>query len=72
MTTENIKAGFRSANLLSYDPQAVLSKLDIKLRTPTPTRSPLPEADPWISWTLYNPAEAISQSEFVRNRMSIH
>jgi hypothetical protein len=46
MTTENIKAGFHNANLLPYDPQAVLSKLDIKLRTPTPTGSPLPEADP--------------------------
>ena len=72
MTTENIKAGFRGAGLLPYDPQAVLSKLDIKLRTPTPTGSPLPEADPWISRTPYDPAEAISQSEFVRNRMSIH
>jgi hypothetical protein len=72
MTTENIKAGFRGAGLLSYNPQAVLSKFDIKLRTLTPTGSPLPEADPWISRTPYDPAETISQSEFVRNRMSIH
>ncbi|ERF70741.1 hypothetical protein EPUS_05093 [Endocarpon pusillum Z07020] len=34
---ENIKAGFQGTGLVPYDPQAVLSKLDIKLRTPTPT-----------------------------------
>jgi hypothetical protein len=38
----------------------------------TPIGSPLPEADLWISRTPYDPAEVISQSEFVRNRMSIH
>jgi hypothetical protein len=72
MITENIKAGFRSVNLLPYNPQVVLSKFDIKLRTSTPTGSPLPEADLWISRTPYDSVEAISQSEFVRNRMSIH
>jgi hypothetical protein len=42
---ENIQAGFRGAGLVLYDPQAVLSKLDIKLQTPTPTGPPLPQAD---------------------------
>ena len=46
MTTENVLAGFRGAGLVPYDPEAVLSKLDVKLRTPTPTGTPLPEADP--------------------------
>ena len=42
MTKENIASGFRSARLVPFDPQAVISKLDIKLRTPTPTpRYPL-------------------------------
>jgi hypothetical protein len=40
MTTNNAKAGIRGAGLIPFDPQAVISKLDIKLRTPTPTRSP--------------------------------
>ena len=39
MTAENIKTGFRGTGLVPYDPQAVLSKLDVKLRTPTPTGS---------------------------------
>lgn len=72
MTAENIKAGFRGAGLVPYDPQAVLSKLDVKLRTPTPTGPSLPEANPWVSQTPHSAAEAVSQSEFVRNRISVH
>jgi hypothetical protein len=33
---ENICAGFRGAGLAPFDPDAVLSKLDVQLRTPTP------------------------------------
>jgi hypothetical protein len=72
ITSKNIKAGFRGAGLVPYDPQAVLSKLDVKLRTPTPTGPPAPDADPWVSQTPHGPAEAVSQSEFVRNRISTH
>ena len=72
MTSKNIKAGFRGAGLVPYDPQSVLSKLDVKLRTPTPTETPFPEADPWVSQTPHGPTEAVSQSEFVRNRINIH
>ena len=56
---------------MPFDPEAVISKLDIKLRTPTPTGPP-PSLDPWVSQTPCNPAEAISQSEFVRNRITTH
>lgn len=72
MTAKNIKAGFRGAGLVPYNPQAVLSKLDVKLRTPTPTGSPLPQADPWVSQTPHNPNEAVSQSEHVQKRISNH
>jgi hypothetical protein len=33
---ENICAGFRGAGLVPHDPDVVLSKLDVQLRTPTP------------------------------------
>src|SRR3954468_4640788 len=33
---ENIFASFRGAGLVPLDPDAVLSKVDVKLRTPTP------------------------------------
>jgi len=72
MTPDNIMAGFRGAGLVPYDPQAVLSKLDIRLRTPTPTSPPLPAADPWVSQTPHSPKEAISQSEHVQTRLANH
>ena len=49
MIAENIQAGFRGTGLVPYNPQAVLSKLDIKLQTPTPTRPPSPQANLWVS-----------------------
>jgi hypothetical protein len=35
----NIQGGFIGSGLVPYDPERVLSKLDIKLRTPTPLNS---------------------------------
>ena len=72
MTSENIKANFRGAGLVLYDPQVVLSKLDVKLRTPTPTGPPFPNVDLWVSQTLYNPGDAVSQSSYVRGRIARH
>ena len=72
MTPQNIKAGFRGAGLVPYDPQVVISNLDIRLRTPTPTGPSLPETDPWVSQTPHNPTEAISQSKYVQDRISRH
>jgi hypothetical protein len=36
ITEKNIQGGFAGAGLVPYDPQRVLSKLDIRIRTPTP------------------------------------
>jgi hypothetical protein len=35
-TLENIRAGFRGAELAPHDPDVMLLKLDVQLRTPTP------------------------------------
>ena len=70
MTKENIKAGFSGAGLVPHCPQAVLSKLDIQLRTPTPNGPP--NVDPWTSQTPRNPTEALSQTELVRNSIISH
>jgi hypothetical protein len=43
MTKENICAGFRSARLVPHNPEAVISKLNVVLHTPTP---PKPEDTP--------------------------
>jgi hypothetical protein len=59
ITTQNAKAGFRGAGLVPFDPQVVISKLDVKFRTPTPTRPPSIDADAWVSQTPQNPTEAL-------------
>jgi DDE superfamily endonuclease len=72
MTVENCQAGFRGAGLVPFNPQAVLLKLDVKLRTPTPSRPSTANSIPWVSQTPSNPTEALSQTTLVRNRISCH
>jgi hypothetical protein len=70
MTKNNIKAGFRGAGLVPLDSQVVISTLDVKLRTPTPTGPPNP--DPWTSQTPRNSTKALSQTELVRAKITCH
>jgi hypothetical protein len=72
ITVQNAQAGFRGAGLIPFDPQVVISKLDIKLRTPTPTSPPSADADPWVSQTPRNPTDALSQTTLVRDRITRH
>jgi hypothetical protein len=69
---ENVRAGFRGSGLVPLNPDTVISKLDVKLRTPTPTGPPPTSSDPWISKTPQNPIEATSQSEFIKSRIAAH
>ena len=50
-TIQNVQGGFKGAGLVPLDPEAVIQKLDVLLRTPTPpiTSDSLPE--PWVSKT---------------------
>ncbi|KFZ24878.1 hypothetical protein V502_00643 [Pseudogymnoascus sp. VKM F-4520 (FW-2644)] len=72
MTEHNIQGGFRGAGLYSHNPEAVLSKLDVKLKTPTPPGTAHSEPEPWFSRTPNNPIEATSQSEYIKNRIARH
>ena len=72
MTENNIKGGFRGAGLVPFNPEAVISKLDVKLRTLTPTGPPDAINDAQVSQTPHNPIEAVSQTKFVRNRIASH
>jgi hypothetical protein len=65
----NIRASFRSAGIVPYNPEAVLSKLDIKLRTPTP---PAPETTLWETKTPSNARELEAQSTMIRSRIQRH
>ncbi|OHW94805.1 pogo transposable element with krab domain [Colletotrichum incanum] len=72
MTEKNIKGGFRGAGIVPLSAESVLSKLDIRLHTPTPPGS-LPQTPlPWVSMTPSNPTEASPQSNFIKSRISRH
>ena len=72
MTEKNIQGGFIGAGLVPYDPEMVLSKLDVQLRTPTPTGSPVVTANLWVSKTPQNPLEANSQTGLIKTCISNH
>jgi hypothetical protein len=69
ITESNIKGSFRGAGLVPLDPEAVLSKLEVRLRTPTP---PTIEDTPWESKTPSNPTELQSQSTLIQSKIQRH
>jgi hypothetical protein len=66
LTAENIKAGFRGAGLVPHNPDAVLSKLDVRLQTPE--LSP-PTQSAWEAQTPRNAREIEAQSTLIRQRI---
>ena len=55
LTESNIKGGFEGARVVPFDPERVVSSLDLKLKTPTPPSSRLSTAQAWVSQTPSNP-----------------
>ena len=72
MTEKNIQGGFAGADLVPYDPERVLSKLDVNLRTPTPPNSRAGTPRPWVFQTPHNPREVESQSTVLKTRIVSH
>lgn len=67
-TKDNICGSFRGAGLVPFNPEVVISRLDVRLRTPTP---PL-QATIWESRTPSNAKELQSQSTLIRERIQRH
>jgi hypothetical protein len=72
ITVENILGGFRGSGLVPHNPQAVLSKLDVKFKTPTPPGTSSSNQDPWTSRTPKTTLEAASQTTLLKDRVSRH
>ncbi|KAF1925185.1 DDE-domain-containing protein, partial [Didymella exigua CBS 183.55] len=70
LTSANICSAFRGAGLVPLQPDAVLSKLDVQLRTPSPAAALL-EA-PLEARTLSNVCELEAQLIFIRERVRQH
>jgi hypothetical protein len=69
-TPANICSAFRGAGLVPLQPETVLSKLDVQLRTPTPPAA-LTEAL-WEARTPSNARELEAQSSLIRERVRQH
>ena len=66
MTERNIQGGFAGAGLVPYDPERVISKLDVKLRMPIPLNSRPGTPQPWVFQTPHNSKEANAQSTLIK------
>ena len=65
----NIVSSFKATGLVPNDPLVVLSKLDVKRRTPTP---PLSRGAQWNPKTPTNADEIEAQSTLLRDRIQRH
>jgi DDE superfamily endonuclease/Tc5 transposase DNA-binding domain len=71
MTESNIRGGFRGSGLVPYDPDSVISQLDVVISTSRPsTTAGLPS--PWEPSTPQNLVQTDSQSLYVRERIVQH
>ncbi|OBS15414.1 hypothetical protein FPOA_17526 [Fusarium poae] len=71
-TKSNIRGGFKGAGLAPFNPENVISKLDVQLRTPTPPGEATEPSTPWTSKTPTTAIEAQSQSEYLERRIRRH
>jgi hypothetical protein len=65
----NIQLEPRGTGIVTFDTKSVISKLDMRLRTPTPPGSFRMNAALWVLKTPLNPTEAHSQSIFLDKRI---
>jgi hypothetical protein len=72
VTESNIKGGFRGAGLVPFDPESVISRLDVQLRTQTPPGEDTSRAQPWTPKTPRTANEANSHSEYLERRIRRH
>ena len=67
ITLDNIRGGFRGAGLIPYNPEAVISKLDVKLQTLTPSST---SEAPWSAKTPGNQAGFTSQTMLIKDKIT--
>jgi len=69
ITVQNAKIGFRGVGLVLYNPQVVISKLNVKLQTPTFSATSSAAVSLWVFQTFHNATNAFNQSTLVKNRI---
>lgn len=69
---ENITSGFRATGLVLFDPEIVISELEVALISSTPSPPPELPTTTWVSKTPTNVYKAVLQSVFLKNRIAKH
>lgn len=72
ISKENVQAGFRQAGLVPFDPEAVLSRLDFKPKTPTPSNSCPSSQGSWDPKTPTTAHDAVRSSASLKKRITSH
>lgn len=72
MIEKNILAGFRGAGIRPFNPEYVISQLDVVLQTPSPPGTSGGLELPWLPRTPNNPMEALSHTEYIEKRIRNH
>jgi len=72
ITESNIKGGFRGAGLAPFNPENVISKLDVQLRTPTPPAEVTAPSTPWTARTPKTLLETQSHSKYLQGQIVNH
>jgi hypothetical protein len=72
ITESNIRGGFRGAGLAPFNPENVILKLDVQLRTPTPPTEVAEPSTPWTSRTPKTILETQSHSKYLQERIINH
>ncbi|EMT72986.1 hypothetical protein FOC4_g10001829 [Fusarium odoratissimum] len=72
ITESNILGGFRGAGLAPLDPENVILRMDVQLRTPTPPTEVTAPSTPWASRTPKTVLEAQSHSKYLKARIINH
>ncbi|KAJ6258548.1 hypothetical protein Dda_6592 [Drechslerella dactyloides] len=73
ITPKNIRSSFAGAGIVPYNPDRVLSKLDIQLLAATPVNSRPGTANAEATWTTktpLNPSEASLQAGLIKNQIT--
>jgi hypothetical protein len=72
MTESNIQGGFRGAGLVPYDPEYVISQLEVQIQTPSRPSTAVSLPSIWYPKTPDNATEAHSQTSYIQERVVRH
>jgi hypothetical protein len=71
-TESNIRGGFRGSGLVPYNPEYVISQLEVRVQTPSRPSTAASLPAPWVPKTPNTSMETHSQTSFIQNKVVRH